>query len=106
MRDNCAGCMKALTLADHKARRTFCGPCRTEPCSGDFTREQLTKAFRAVQNPGHWKDEINCFCKKLDRAATEEAIIFFTGSVPTFARVGRTPLLRVKADGYWAAMGA
>ncbi len=47
-KDNCAGCMKALALADHKAKRTFCEPCRTEPCSGDFTRQQLTEAFRAI----------------------------------------------------------
>lgn len=64
-------------------------------------------AFKKVQNKEHWKFPID---KTLELSAdeqrlTEDAIIFYTGSVPTFQKLpnGKT---RVRAVGYYNAVGA
>ena len=76
------------------------------------TRGQLDEAFKRVQNPENWKMPISTSVDVNDweKALLHEAIIFFTGSVPTWiGRTGATlPRCRytVKAAGYYAAVGA
>jgi hypothetical protein len=67
--------------------------------------EQMDKAFKLVQNKEHWKNPINAVIAAKDRDVVDEAIIYYTGSVGAF-----TPMkggkLRVRADGYYIAIGA
>jgi hypothetical protein len=68
------------------------------------TRGELSEAFKLVAPAGNWKMPIDkTVAADLDRAMITEAVIFFTGSVPTFE-----PVLngyRVRADGYYRAIG-
>ena len=76
---------------------------RVEP-----TQAELEAAFELVRPPGHWKDPIDKTLKGITgkkQAMIHSAIVHFTGSVPTFeALPGKR--LRVRADGYYAAVGA
>jgi len=69
------------------------------------TRGELDKLFGLVKPADHWKGAIDAWVDGLtDLVALERAIIFFTGSVPTFAAgIGR---VHVRAGGYWAAVGS
>lgn len=87
----------------------------------DVTRRELRDAFKRVENPHHWKNRIDA---TIDATSDEEllmireAVIFFTGSVPTFERVGSIVVpgvigfsvmgarVRVRAAGYFATCGA
>jgi len=77
------------------------------------TRGTLSKAFRRVEDRAHWKNPVNAVvdvANDYDRALLHEAIVFFTGSLPTFTVVpgGTLPgcRYRVTAAGYYAAIGA
>lgn len=81
------------------------------------TRGQLSVIFDKV-NPAkfgtghHWKEAIDqiVILSREEREMLHEAVIFFTGSVPTFEdRGGVAPRLRryrVRAAGYFATIGA
>lgn len=69
------------------------------------TRGQLESSFDKVKNPQNWKLPIDSVCEMKDIADIKEAIIFFTGSVPTFKPCAHlTGKYTVKAAGYYAAM--
>lgn len=72
-----------------------------------YTQDELRTAFEKVQAK-NWKDPINKIVPAMSTAQREvviEAVIHFTGSVPTFTRLdgGRE---RVQAAGYYATIGA
>ncbi len=72
-----------------------------------FHIQSLRRAFNEVASRRNWKDPIAWIIEAKDQALVEEAIIFFTGSVPTFTKAeGSTGRLVVKADGYYIAVGA
>jgi hypothetical protein len=79
----------------------------------DVTRADLSAAFNRVASKENWKMPIdavvdieNDYAKEL----IERAVIFLTGSVPTFEPIAGATLpacrYRVKAAGYYAAIGA
>ena len=70
-----------------------------------FSRAELEAAFRLVEDPTNWKNPIRARIDSgEDMDAIREAIIFYTGSVPTFVTVGQFTL--VSASGYYAAIGS
>ena len=71
------------------------------------TRGELNEAFKLVQPQGNWKETINATVQldEAGRAMVREAVIFFTGSVPTFTPVPGLGV-QVKAAGYYATIGA
>lgn len=77
------------------------------------SRGELSVAFDAVANKANWKNPIDKIVD-LDAygiALVKEAVIFYTGSVPSFtAFTGTTTSgigkYRVKAVGYYVAIGA
>ncbi len=77
------------------------------------TRGELAAIFDKIKNEEHWKNPIDKIVEiKNDHemAMIEEAVIFFTGSVPDFkpmsqCRPGRS-VYHVTADGYFQAIGA
>lgn len=73
----------------------------------NMTRGKLESYFNLVKNPQNWKLPIDSICEMKDVANIESAIIFFTGSVPSFKPSATlTGKYIVKADGYYAAVGA
>ena len=74
--------------------------------TGRPTQEALKDAFDSVLRPGqNWKDTISISVPiDSDLALIREAVIHFTGSVPTFTTRGTH--IRVHAAGYYAAIGA
>lgn len=70
------------------------------------TRGELSEAFKKVQPKGHWKNAIDATLPLAEGefAMITEAVIFFTGSVPEFQKVGAQ--YRVTAAGYFATIGA
>ena len=70
-----------------------------------YKRKALDEAFKLVQPPGHWKNPIDAIIPLRQREVVEASIIFFTGSVPHFTHHTKTQL-RVRADGYFKAIGA
>lgn len=75
-----------------------------------YSREELLDAFNMVCNKANWKMPIHGeMIDKRDIDITREAIIFFTGSVPTFTQPfnnGFESQVIVKAAGYYAVCGA
>jgi hypothetical protein len=75
---------------------------------GKFTHEQLKVAFENVQDATDWKNPID---KIIDDPGAEnlvclrEAVIYFTGSVPTITKAGEGKV-HVKANGYYLTIGA
>jgi hypothetical protein len=77
--------------------------------SDKYTEKQLEDAFNLVSNSANWKYPIdislpNFSAASVDRELIKEAVIFYTGSVPTFTEYENR--LVVKADGYYIAVGA
>ena len=70
-----------------------------------FHIRTLRQAFSLVQNARNWKAEIVSVIQAKDRLVVDEAIVFFTGSVPTFTECSHDRLL-VRAEGYYNAIGA
>lgn len=67
---------------------------------------ELRDAFDSVLNPEqHWKGPIDTVLRVSDEELLREAIVFYTGSVPTFRPIGEG-YTRVTAKGYWQAVGA
>lgn len=83
-------------------------------CDSGHTRGELRKAFDRV-SPANWKDRIDATIEEDDAVELDkvrQAVIFFTGSVPTISRAfpaardnGRI-WMRVRAAGYYATCGA
>jgi hypothetical protein len=80
--------------------------------SYDETVARLKPAFDLVKNPEHWKDAINTVVTEEQiasvggRETIEEAVIFYTGSIPEFSKSRKKGTFRVRALGYWAVIGA
>lgn len=72
-----------------------------------YSRAELKAAFEKVRNTDNWKNPINAVIPQSDAEITRQAVIFFAGCSPKFttARVD-DGYLRVKAVGYYAAVGA
>lgn len=71
-----------------------------------YTREQLLAAFNKVCDEVNWKMPIDATCESDDLDIITEAIIFFAGCRPTFEPIHGTELVRVRAVGYYEAVGA
>jgi len=75
-----------------------------------YSRAELLAAMTLVENPSNWKMPIqNVMISATDQDVVREAVIFFTGSVPTFrkpVRAGFDGQLIVSASGYYATIGA
>lgn len=71
----------------------------------DLTRGQLKVYFDKVSNKENWKLPIDAVCLTKDVKNIEKAIIYFTGSVPLFTKMENS-IYRVKAAGYYSAVGA
>jgi hypothetical protein len=76
-----------------------------------YSRAELREAFEAVQHPDNWKLAIDAAIPEYMREVTREAVVFFAGCVPTFEPVNPKARksfrrLRVRAVGYYAAVGA
>tara|TARA_Y100000310_G_C20549394_1_gene747263 strand:+ start:202 stop:441 length:240 start_codon:yes stop_codon:yes gene_type:complete len=52
-----------------------------------FSQAQLSEAFDRVQDPSDWRNAIDAFVTVDWLKVTEEAIIHFTGTVPTVTRI-------------------
>lgn len=68
-----------------------------------YSQKQLSVAFDKVKDQQHWKNPINALIDPGDRDIVYEAIIHFTGSIPSIVKSGKQ--LRVRAHGYYATMG-
>ncbi len=85
--------------------------------SSVFTRDQLKTVFDMVAAREDWKLPVvreifypDGIDHDLFHVMVTEAVIFFTGSVPTFRVFKNNPILKqhvllVEADGYYSAMG-
>lgn len=102
----CTVCCRTTSaaLVDTTGR---CVACEKKGETYGSRQARLTAIFRRVA-PKNWKDPI----KKTVTARTEkereeisEAIVHFTGSVPSFVPIGKGRYL-VLAAGYYAAIGA
>lgn len=76
-----------------------------------FTHADLDAAFDRVKVPAlHWKAPINRVLANLttaDKVVIDAACRYFAGCPAIFTPVGGASVLtRVKAVGYWAAVGA
>lgn len=95
--------MEAHPLADMVVARTS--------LAVDVTRAIALAAFNAVAPRDNWKGRIDVVLARStvrDLGGVEvirEAVIFFTGSVPTIDDLD-AGTVRVRAAGYYAAVGA
>ncbi len=74
-----------------------------------YTDKQLSDAFDRVRDSKNWKNPIKAdiiVVDEADRALITEAVIHYTGSVPTFTRKGNDAFTRVKAAGYYLTIGS
>lgn len=74
----------------------------------DAEQKRLSDLFDLVKPESHWKDKINAVVPfDADLTGIREAVIHFTGSVPTFQPVmdGDKQVYCVFAAGYWATIG-
>lgn len=78
-------------------------------CKSGATRKQseLLAAFNLVANKDHWKNPITTTLlqREVDEKLLTDAIIHFTGSVPTFSSMAGGRVL-IKANGYYLTIGA
>lgn len=81
------------------------------PLGVEFTRATLAAAFAAVEPAGNWKLPIDATLaparvRELGGLyALREAVVFFAGCLPEIDEV-HGGALRVRAAGYYAAVGA
>jgi hypothetical protein len=52
----------------------------------EFSQKQLEDGFKLVQSKIHWKDRIQTDCEESEIPLIQQAIIHFTGTVPTFRK--------------------
>ncbi len=66
-----------------------------------YRLEQLAAAFERVCDPHDWKAAIAAEIPSGDQALVEQAVLWFTDSVPVFDPIpGATERLAVQAQGY------
>jgi hypothetical protein len=69
--------------------------------STGYRLEQLASAFDRVRNPRDWKAPIRAVIPVAERPVVEQAVLWFTDTVPVFAPApGETDRLVVMAPGY------
>jgi hypothetical protein len=74
--------------------------CIAERLTG-FRREQLGAAFERVRNPSDWKAPIRALIPMAERRLVEQAVLWFTDTVPIFLPATGAPgRLLVRAPGY------
>ena len=74
----------------------------------EWTRRELLDLFNRSADRGNWKNPINrvvTLANDRELLGLREAIVFFTGSVPTLTAIG-TNRYRVRATGYYRTIGA
>lgn len=71
-----------------------------------LSRNQLKAYFEKVENKDNWKYPIDMIIEAEDKENVKKAIVFFTGSEPTFSATKDDTLLHVEAEGYYNAIGA
>ena len=70
-----------------------------------YTQDQLMEAMRLVENKENWKLPVDCVVPAdSDRDLIFQAVIYFTGSIPSFTPVKDG--FRVQATGYYAEIGS
>jgi hypothetical protein len=71
----------------------------------DEYQKMRSAIFAKIKPKGHWKNPIDCWINEDDFDACSDACVFFTGSLlEVYAKRGNK--VRVKAAGYYAAIGA
>lgn len=66
-----------------------------------YRQEQLAAAFDRVRDPRDWKEPIKAVIPEADRTLIEQAVHWFTDTVPMFTALpGASGRLEVKARGY------
>jgi hypothetical protein len=74
--------------------------CKPERLTG-YRWEQLAAAFERVRNPRDWKAPIRAEIPAVERPVVEQAVLWFTATVPVFIPArGATDRLVVRAPGY------
>ena len=74
-----------------------------------LTRGAAERLFDSVKNRQNWKLAVHGMVLLEQKEAMEQAIIFFTGSVPVFTSCEvcvNCGMLHVTAGGYYEAVGA
>lgn len=66
-----------------------------------FPREQMEKAFQAVQDKKHWKNPINSCVRAEDVEVTKEAIVYFTATEATLGENLGNGWFKITAPGYY-----
>jgi hypothetical protein len=78
-------------------------------CGLGLTRGSAERLFDSVSDRSNWKLPVDGYVWPEQREAMEQAIIFFTGSVPVFTSCEvcvNCGMLHVTAGGYYEAVGA
>jgi len=73
-----------------------------------WTHRELNDLFVRVTHPENWKfaiDAVATLANDRELLGLREAVVFFTGSVPTLDALGGNRY-RVRAVGYYAAIGS
>jgi len=66
-----------------------------------FHLDQLAAAFDRVRDPRDWQAPIRAMISTAERPVVEQAVLWFTDTVPTFEPApGEADLLMVMAPGY------
>ena len=65
-----------------------------------FSLPLMRAAFEDVQNKEDWRAPIAATCHAVNKELTRHAVIWFTGTVPTFEALDGCALLVVRATGY------
>lgn len=69
--------------------------------SRKFSRQEMEKAFRAVQDKEHWKNPINSCVRAEDVEVTKEAIVYFTATEATLGENLGNGWYKIMAPGYY-----
>jgi hypothetical protein len=103
--------MHGIVHSVHMNTHTASQSTTEDALTGGYGEAALRAAFERVQDPTNWKNPINApVAADADRELIATAIIFYTGSTPTFQAIYRGPQelvgYIVRAAGYYAAVGA
>ena len=69
-----------------------------------YRQEKLAAAFDRVRNPRDWKAPIRAMIPAAERPVVEQAVLWFTETVPEFVPVPGADQLEVRAAGYRLGM--
>lgn len=90
----------------------YCSQCANVCIHWGYTRAQLSEAFDRVKSPENWKLPIDATLEGRlsgpEKTVIEAAVIFYAGCSAIFTTEikGRGYSTRVRAAGYYAAVGA